>query len=288
MVKTAYIILFLWLCSFSLKAETEVELVTIGAGEFYWEAFGHSAIRIKSGNQDYMYGFGYFNFNDEDFFLNFAKGKMQYFLGIQASDIELDDYTQQNRKIWVQKLKLSSIQKNKLIKQLNYLAKPENRYYPYDYFLNNCTTKIRDILDEATDGEVSKQLKKINTNLSWSDKTFPVANQSWMNLGIAIAYGLPAYKKQNQWNLAVFPEDYAKALASVQTQNNWNTPAKLIYQPKSKSVNSFLKTHFASLLIIGLFLISMMSKSTRKSACYFWLMLQSLIGIGVLFLWFMT
>ena len=62
--------------------EVDIELYTFGAGENYWEAFGHTALRVKINDIDYLYGFGYFDFNDEDFFLKFARGKMQYFLGI--------------------------------------------------------------------------------------------------------------------------------------------------------------------------------------------------------------
>ncbi|HFC30736.1 MAG TPA: DUF4105 domain-containing protein, partial [Oceanospirillales bacterium] len=89
----------------------EIELITISPGVNYWEAFGHSALRIKSKHNDFMYGFGYFNFNDEDFFLNFAKGEMQYFMGFEASDIELDDYQAQGRKITSQKISLNNSQK---------------------------------------------------------------------------------------------------------------------------------------------------------------------------------
>ena len=274
--------------------EAEIELVTIGPGEFYWEAFGHSALRIKTNTSDYMYGFGYFNFSDEDFFIKFAKGEMQYFLGAEIAEFELGDYKKQGRKVWLQKLQLTFSQKNELINKLMFLIKPENRYYDYDYFLNNCTSKIRDILDEVTQGEISRQLKPLSTKISWNDLTFPANNQTWMNLGIALAYGLPAYSHRNQWQLSVFPEDFAKDLMRIKTKNNWNKPYQLysdtINQQSGVEFNSynFFKTHYAVLICVFILLFGVIIKMTRNLSIQFWLVLQSLLGVALLMLWFMT
>lgn len=276
----------------SYEDNIEIELITIGAGDYYWEAFGHSAIRIKSLNYDLMYGFGYFDFEEEDFFVKFAKGEMDYFLGIQDSEIELNDYISQNRKIWRQKLQLSSKQKLDLIGLLNNLERPENRYYHYDYFLSNCTSRIRDLLDEVTNGDISKQLKGQETSNSWNDLTFPVKNQSWMNLGIAIAYGVPAYLDRDKWQLSIFPIDFSQDLKQIKTTANWNKPYFLFNQPdydqQQKYGYDFVRTHYAVLLIVFILLLTISLKLTSKSGIYFYLVIQSLIGVALLMLWFMT
>ena len=270
----------------------EIELITISPGINYWEAFGHSALRIKSKNYDFMYGFGYFNFNDEDFFLNFAKGEMQYFMGIEASDIELDDYQAQGRKITSQKISLNNSQKQQLINKLNFLQKPENRYYHYDYFLNNCTTKIRDILDEVSNKAISKQLKAVKTKQSWSDLTFPANRQSWMNLGIAIGYGLPAYKTRNRWDLSVFPESFAHDLSTIQSSNLKIQAKTVLYQPNqaesTRFKTDFWQTHFAIILVYGLLFLLLVFRLTRNVSINLWLITQSLLGIGILLLWFFS
>ena len=272
--------------------ELDVELISISAGVNYWEAFGHSALRIKTKKNDFMYGFGYFNFNDEDFFLNFVKGQMNYFMGIEASDIELDDYQAQGRKIWSQRIVLSNKQKQQLINKLSFLQKPENRYYHYDYFLNNCTTKIRDILDEISDGAISQQLTSIDTNINWNNLTFPVNNQSWMNLGIAIAYGMPAYKNRNQWKLSIFPKTFSDDLALINSPNIKIEPIRVLYQPSEIELSliyyNFWQTHFAVLLIVILFIIFISIKLTRTISVNLWLILQSLLGFGLLMLWLFT
>jgi hypothetical protein len=272
--------------------DLEIELITVGAGPYYWSAFGHSAIRIRQQQQDYTYGFGYFDFEDDDFFIKFAKGETQYFLGIQEAATELNEYQQEGRAIWTQELDLSTAQKLKLIKKLDFLSLAENRYYHYDYFLNNCTSRIKDILDEVTDGEISRQQKGVQTSLSWNDLTFPARNQTWMNLGIAMGYGIPAYINRDQWQLSVFPERFSDDLQNIKTQTQWNKPKVNYYQPAVDEARfnqySFVKTHYAMLLSVLIISLGMLFKFSRKTSVYFWLILQSLLGVALLMLWFLT
>jgi len=278
--------------SWAKSSDVEVELITIGSGQYYWEAFGHTALRVKTPNADYMYGFGYFDFEDEDFFINFAKGEMQYFMGIQETQGELADYKRQGRKIWSQKLLLSATQKQELLNKLNFLAQPQNRYYHYDYFLNNCTSRIRDILDKVSHQELSSKLETIQTQNSWNDLTFPAINQAWMNLGIAIAYGLPAYQQRNKWQLSAFPEIFAKDLQDTKTISQWNQPMQLIYQPNATQVKqhqyNFFLTHYAMPLIIIFVILGLFWQRSMFLTVNVWLLIQSLLGFGLILLWFFT
>lgn len=268
----------------------QVSLITIGPGQYYWSAFGHSALRVQTNSYDKIFGFGYFDFEQENFFLNFAKGEMQYFLGVNESQYELADYQQQGRKIISQRLDLSTSQKQQLIKKLLFLAREENRYYPYDYFLNNCTSRIRDLLDEVTHGEISRQLKPKQTHFGWSDLTFPASNQAWMNLGIAYIYGIPAFAKKNQWQLSVFPEVFSQDIQHLSTQTHWNTDYQVLFTPNNQALAQyhFLKTHYAVILLVAVLLLGISFKATSKTTMSLWLIIQSLLGIGLLLLWFFT
>lgn len=296
-------IIFLILClSLILNSSTstaqynydnvEIELITIGSGAYYWEAFGHTAIRINAPNYDQLFGFGYFDFSEEDFFLKFAKGDMQYFLGADATEYEIEDYKHQGREIIVQKLLLSASQKQQLVEKLLFLSREENRYYHYDYFLNNCTSRIRDILDEITEGDISSQLSTISSNKSWSDLTFPVKNQAWVNIGIAFIYGLPAYYDRSTWQLSVFPEVFANDVKSIQTSSGWNEPYQLLYQPTKQqsqfNAYGFFNTHYAILLCVLILFLGLIFKITRHVTMVFWLGLQSVLGVLALMFWFFS
>lgn len=270
--------------------KVNIDLITISPGDLYWEAFGHSAIRIQSGDFDKMFGFGYFDFEEEDFFVKFAKGEMRYFLGVVESSDELFGYRQQGRKTISQRLDLTVLQKKELVNKLVILSQDENKYYQYDYFLNNCTSQIRDILDEVTNGEISNSLVTDVAKNSWNDLTFPASNQAWMNLGIAYVYGLPAYDYRSQWQLSVFPEVFSEDIKNLKSSSHWNKNYIELYHPKIKDVKltdySFIRTHYAVIagvmvLLVGLFFFS-------KTTTVFWLIFQSLLGIGLLMLWFLT
>ena len=296
MIKYLHVLLFfLYIISSVGHAQfnsknVEIDLITISPGEYYWEAFGHSAIRIKSDDFDKMFGFGYFDFNEDNFFLNFAKGDMRYFLGVVESDDELEGYREKGRAITSQRLDLTSSQTQNLVNKLVFLSKGENKFYQYDYFLNNCTSQIRDIIDEVTNGDISKNLKSQPTKQSWSDLTFPANNQAWMNLGIAISYGIHAYTERSQWKLSVFPEVFSQDLKNLKVSANWNADFVELYNPSAVELKttqySFKNTHYAVLIVIGILLVGLLFLT--KTTIAFWLITQSLLGIGLLMLWFFT
>jgi hypothetical protein len=270
----------------------EISLITISPGEFYWSAFGHTALRVKSLQSDIMFGFGYFDFTEENFFINFAKGEMQYFLGVLNSIDELDSYRQEGRKVTSQRLDLTSHQKQQIIEKLLFLSREENKYYAYDYFLNNCTSQIRDIINQVTDGELNNNLSVIHAQKSWNDLTFPATNQTWMNLGIAIVYGLPAFTKRDQWQLSVFPEVFSDDVNKLKTVSNWNNNLQVLYSPtenQSKfSQHNFWQTHYAVILCAVLLIIGLLIKPLSPVIINLWLVSQSFLGIALVVLVFFT
>ena len=93
MKKQIFATLFFWLICFTLSAQNpqssskspslQVSLITCGPGEELYSKFGHSALRIRDVSQgfDVIYNYGLFDFNAPNFYLNFVKGKLRYFLG---------------------------------------------------------------------------------------------------------------------------------------------------------------------------------------------------------------
>jgi hypothetical protein len=144
----------------------------------------------------------------------------------------------------------------------------------------------------VTNKEISKQLKGRETSISWNDSTFPVKNQAWMNLGIAMGYGVPAYLDRDKWQLSVFPVDFSQDLKDIKTNLNWNKSYLLFNQPSNEQakifIYNFVETHYAVLLIVLIFLLAIGLKVSRKPSIYFYVIMQSLIGVALLMLWFMT
>ena len=135
-----------------LSPHAEFSVITVGPyqGELY-SAFGHSAFRIQDPVRkiDYVYNYGIFDFDQENFYWNFSRGIMRYKLGIARYSWFKEHYIKQNRYIKEQVLDLTQEQKQALFDFLAENAKPENREYLYNYVYDNCATKMYTVVNEV-------------------------------------------------------------------------------------------------------------------------------------------
>ncbi|HFE46563.1 MAG TPA: DUF4105 domain-containing protein [Nannocystis exedens] len=154
----------------SSDTHTEIHLITIGPGEHVLTSGGHSALMVatlKNGRADpaqtLIYNFGDADFEDPELPTKLLRGDAEFRLVISGTLQELvNDYgNRQGREIWRQKLNLSPAQATTLAEKLAVGALPENRNYPYHHHNATCTTKIRDLLDEVTQGALSRDLKGV-------------------------------------------------------------------------------------------------------------------------------
>ncbi|MEZ5491213.1 MAG: DUF4105 domain-containing protein [Gammaproteobacteria bacterium] len=134
-------------------------LITVDAGNNVWDNFGHTALRVidENNNTDTVYNWGLFDASGGvvQFSFNFFRGIMNYQLGTSSPGAEFGAYRQQQRSVWQDAINLNNRQKETLYKRLLWNVRPENIVYPYHYFFDNCTTRVRDYLDEALEGKIS-------------------------------------------------------------------------------------------------------------------------------------
>jgi hypothetical protein len=192
--------LFLITTNFSLASglseSSVISLLTASPGEELYSTFGHSGIRVKdeSQNIDIVFNYGSFDFDTPNFYLKFTQGKLLYRLSQGSFENFAYGLQYENRSIVEQVLNLTLAQKHQLYKALLDNYKPENRYYKYDFFFDNCATRIRDIMP-ATFGEDFN----FNYPVDWEkdDMTFRnlidlyLTNHHWSDFGIDLALGLP-------------------------------------------------------------------------------------------------
>lgn len=136
-----------------------IELVTMGIGELIWERHGHIAlcVRYRQTQRDRCYNYGTADFaHPISMGWGFFRGTQSFWASASRPNRMLLAYEYADRTVWVQPLPLSSEQEQQIIAKLEDDIKPENRYYAYDHFWDNCTTRVRDIIDDATDGALSK------------------------------------------------------------------------------------------------------------------------------------
>ncbi|HEU5289139.1 MAG TPA: DUF4105 domain-containing protein [Cyclobacteriaceae bacterium] len=193
-----------------LSDSSDISVLTLGPyqGELY-SAFGHSAMRVTDRTQhfDYIFNWGVFDFDQPNFYLNFARGKNFYMLAAHPADLFIDYYIQHNRFIHEQKLNLTTAQKQKLFEYLLWNVQTENRSYRYDYFYDNCATRVRDVMVKVFGDSVKFDDSYITTDYSIRDLTdIYLKYQPWGDLGIDICLGLPMDKKATPYEYMFLPD----------------------------------------------------------------------------------
>lgn len=194
-----------------LSNDAQIHVLTCGPyqGEVY-SAFGHSAIRVYDPSQgiDLLYNYGIFDFDQPNFYLNFARGYLNYKLGVTTYNRFRDYYIYYNRFIHEQVLNLDSAQKQKYFDFLQWNAKPENQFYYYDYFYDNCATRVRDGLITVFGDDIKFDGSYITTDYTIRDLTdLYLDQQPWGDLGIDLGLGLPMDKKATP-SMYMFLPDY--------------------------------------------------------------------------------
>lgn len=136
-----------------------IELVTMGIGALIWERHGHIAlcVRYADPREDTCYNYGIGSFEKPlGMAWGFFRGTNSFWVGKSPRRQMLWIYQYTDRTIWTQPIPLSPEQKQRVIEKLERDILPENRYYAYDHFWDNCTTRVRDVLDDVTGGALSK------------------------------------------------------------------------------------------------------------------------------------
>lgn len=199
---------------FQLSDQAEISVLTCGPwqGQVY-TAFGHSAFRVFDpvNRIDYAYNYGVFDYNRPDFYLNFAKGNNIYRLGVyQYRDFEYS-YIADNRYIHEQVLNLQQEEKQRMFDFLQWNALPENQEYLYDYFYDNCATKIPEVVLKVLGDSVEFDGSYITTRYSFRELTdLYLGQQPWGDLGIDVGLGLPTDKIATPYEYMFLP-DYVES-----------------------------------------------------------------------------
>ena len=175
-----------------LSPESQISVLTCGSGSDLYTTFGHSAFRIQDPTQgiDWVYNYGTFNFDPPMFYVEFAMGKLYYSLSKQNMPNFLYAYEMENRWVKEQLLQLAPTEKNELFQFLENNYRPENRDYKYDFFFNNCATKIGDVLQEALGKNLHFNEGHLEKNYTFRQLIHQnLITNSWSSFGIDLALG---------------------------------------------------------------------------------------------------
>lgn len=207
-----------------------VSLLTIGPGEQLFDRFGHSSIRVRNDaiGLDSAWNWGMYDFESVGFIWRFLTGDTRYWMAGFPSPLLVDFYHRANRAVWEQELNLSRAEADSLLAFLRWNAQPEHRFYRYDYYLDNCSTRVRDAIDAVTGGAVRRALLGVASTGATGAEQGAAAGVTWRGetlrlsaafpaiaFGMTFALGPRADATLTRWEQAFIPMRLRDALRDV-------------------------------------------------------------------------
>ncbi len=221
-------------------ADLDVSLVTYGPGKIYWERFGHDAIELRDrvSGQAINFNYGVFDFNQKHFFLNFARGHMRYMMDAEATAGEEAYYAQAGRSVTRQRLALTPPQAAALRDFLLWNLRPENAGYNYDYYADNCTTRVRDALNNALGGILETQLSVQPGGMTYRQQTDRLMSaQPWLMLAMDLGLGPYADQPLNAWRESFLPMVLQAQLGRIRVSDGHGGSQPLVQREQLISAN---------------------------------------------------
>lgn len=279
------------------SSRIRISLLTCTPGQELYSTFGHSALRVIDSNSvtDHVYNFGTFNFDDPGFYLKFVRGQLRYFVNVEEFEDFKFGYVNENRGITEQDLNLSAAEKITIHMALIENIKEENKYYMYDFFFDNCTTRLRDIIVKY------HQPKPLLPAVMPTTFTFRNAihqyldgnNMLWSKFGIDVLLGAPTDGVMTIPQQQFLPENLMKALDATRNTPIVSSAKNLYALGEQKNEKRFFTPLFVfSFVLIAFVLVSHFKTNTAKNILRLMDVLLflsvGLLGILLVFMWLGT
>ena len=232
--------LCLLLSPLSAAATPRIGVMTMQPGEVFWERFGHDAIVVEdpARGEALSYNYGFFDPSEPGFLGRFVRGEMQYMLVALPLAQDLQYYREVGRGASIQWLDLDPAQARGLAAELAENAKPENARYRYDYYTDNCTTRVRDALDKALGGVLESGLEARTGGMTYRQQTVRLMSaQPWLMLVLDLGLGPYADRPLNAWQESFLPEVLQAQLREVRIDDGHGNLQPLVQSEQLLSPN---------------------------------------------------
>ncbi len=271
--------------------DMEISLLTMAPGKELYSAFGHSALRVNNftTGEDLVYNYGLFDYSEPWFYLNFVRGRMNYRLASGPYKDFFISYYLENREIREQVFDMTREEKEFVAAFLENNEKPENSYYRYHYFYDNCATRIRDLLLLTYQGI---ELPAAEKNPSYRDLLHQYLHQrSWEKLGIDIILGISADRKTNAY-MQTFLPDYLFTIVSKMEYNGRSIikDTRTVFVPENPVMpgSGFIPplVVFSCICLLAVVLTVLRKKARAFDFMLFFI--TGILGVLMVLLWFFT
>lgn len=298
MVKRIFILGIALACSMlNVKAQDSshlrISLLTCTPGDELYSLFGHSAFRIvdSARGSDIVYNYGTFDFDDPNFYFKFARGKLLYYVSAEYFQDFKYIYQHTQRGITEQVLNLSQEEKQSLQAALHENLKEENKYYKYDFFFDNCTTRLRDFIVAYKHPSpiLPASMPPKTTFREAIHQYLDRGKQRWSKWGIDVLLGSPTDRVMTSSEQQFLPDNLMMALEKAD-MNVVRETSQLYPFEEPQRTGLFFSPMVCFFLLLALFLVlQFLSKPgiqtflIRLDGLVFFLV--GLLGCVLVFMW---
>jgi Domain of unknown function (DUF4105) len=291
-------------------SELEVYLVTAAPGDAIWERFSHNAlwIRNRDTGTDIAYNWGIFSFTQESFIKRLAQGRMLYSMyGVDMGRM-IRQYQKDDRELDAHPVNLTPAERLELLSIVQAMDTDENRNYLYQYYLDNCSTRVRDALDQVLGGQIQERWGSEMTGKSfrWHTRRL-LQSVPWAYYGIQFVLGHPGDEEISAWDEMFLPLLLRNYLERTEVTHEDGTTTPLLGQAETLYASSrgpvptaprssWFVSLLVGLVVAGMFWLLARSAAGGSKAALWgfgmlgggWALLTALLGTGLIFSWFFT
>jgi hypothetical protein len=214
--------------------ELAVSVLTMGPGDHPFFKFGHNAILVEDRlrRRKDVYNFGTFDFQSPTLLRDFMRGRLEYWLSVGSLDTTLDSYRRQRRSVDAQELNLTPAERRSLLDALEVNALPEHRAYRYDYYLDNCSTRVRDAIDRTVGGRLHDSARG-PARMTWRAHTLRLtADRLLLSMGLDLVMGDVIDRPITEWEEMFLPSRLQEILRKA-TRESPDGPVPIVARETS-------------------------------------------------------
>jgi hypothetical protein len=285
-------------------ADLVVSLVTVGPGAKVFERFGHNMLWVRSARApiDSVWDWGRFSFQTERFFIRFAQGDLRYWMKGDSAAVYLPWYMATGRTVATQELALTPAQRDRLLARLRENDTEANRYYQYHYYNDNCSTRIRDLLDTVLGGALRARTDTVVTAWSYRDQTLRLNQHNpLIYLGLTTLLAGRTDRRITAWEEMFLPEGLAHWVRELEISDSVGGTRPLLQEEQVLAeggrfpVPAVPSRWWPGFLVVGLVVGSALAVTGRASRrrpqraflplAGTYLLIAGLLGLAMALLW---
>ncbi|MEL6638299.1 MAG: DUF4105 domain-containing protein [Bacteroidota bacterium] len=283
-----------------LSPQAQISVLTCAPGQALYSTFGHTAIRIYDPltADDRVYNYGIFDFDTPGFYLKFIRGQLPYQLGAQKMSRFMREYRYYRRAVQEHRLQLDPAEKQAISDFLIHNYRPENREYQYDFFYDNCASRVVDVIDTVLAGRINWSSIP-PAQVSFRHLLDPyLQHRAWDDFGIDLILGLESDRiasfRQQMFLPDYIPQNFTQLSVDRDSLQSpvWSEEQILLDFPREAIATPWWQHPLLVFGLLALFAIAsglVLPRSHRlQKLDYFWFGASGLAGLLFVFMWFAT